>query len=234
MASSTILIPSKTRSGITPQKTYSSSMTTDEPVKKRKLRKMILPYEIVEEEEEEEDETKVSLVMRTKAAEIGDQKVVEKAIQRGVQMIFSTLMDQVEKQLATSEAHLVEVTAGGEVLETAKVQVAKVVVGLKSAEGASKVEASGVPKYVVSEFAINLASEVVDEEKQAASDVMETDMTNNNLNSIFEDCFDYSKLNHISLTPSPKPSYKPSPKHISSLVHKSEPVMNSTNLTPII
>lgn len=119
-------------------------------------------------------------------------------------------------------------------METAKVQAAKVVVGLKSAEEASKVEASGVPKYVVSEFSINLASEVVDEEKQAASDVMETDMTNSSLNSIFEDCFDYSTLNHISLTPSPKPSYKPSPEHISSLVHKSEPVMNSTNLTPII
>lgn len=41
---STVLIPSKIRNGRTPQKISSSSVTTEEPVKKRKLRKMILPY----------------------------------------------------------------------------------------------------------------------------------------------------------------------------------------------
>lgn len=59
---STILIPSKTRSGRTPQKVSSSSVTSDVPVKKKQLRKMVIPAEVEEEEEEEEKETMVSLI----------------------------------------------------------------------------------------------------------------------------------------------------------------------------
>lgn len=47
----TVLMPSKIRSGKIPYKTSSYFVTTDAPVKKRKLRKMILPSEIAEEEE---------------------------------------------------------------------------------------------------------------------------------------------------------------------------------------
>lgn len=59
-------------------------------------------------------------------------------------------------------------------------------------------------------------------------------MTGNNLNSIFEDCFNYSILNHISPTPSPKPSCKPYLKHTSSPIQQSEPVMDPPNQTPNI
>lgn len=58
---------------------------------------------------------------------------------------------------------------------------------------------------------------------------METDMTGDNLNFIFEDCFDSSTLSHISPTPLPKPS----PKRNSSFVQQSEPMTDSPNLTPI-
>lgn len=71
----TILKPYKTRSGNTPQKLSSFYITTDAPVKKRKLRNIILPYKIAEEEEEEEVE--VSLVKRTKFVGVGAKKFVE-------------------------------------------------------------------------------------------------------------------------------------------------------------
>lgn len=60
VVASTVLMPSKTRCGRTPHKVYSSSITFDEPVRKNKLRKMIVPAEV--EEEEEEVEIGVSLV----------------------------------------------------------------------------------------------------------------------------------------------------------------------------
>lgn len=57
----------------------SSFVTTDAPVKKRKLRNMILHSEITEEEEE----TKVPFSMKTEVLEVGAHKVVEGGIQRG-------------------------------------------------------------------------------------------------------------------------------------------------------
>lgn len=38
-----VLIPSKTRSGRTPQKEYSSSVSSNSPLKNKKLRKMVVP-----------------------------------------------------------------------------------------------------------------------------------------------------------------------------------------------
>lgn len=80
VVASIVLMPSKTRSGKNPQKTSSSSIISDAPMKKRKLRKMFLPSKIVEEKEEKEEETGVSLVRRTKVADVGAQKVIEGAI----------------------------------------------------------------------------------------------------------------------------------------------------------
>lgn len=65
---------------------------------------MILPSETAEEGEENEEETEVPFVRKTKVAYTGDQKVVEGAIQRGVQLIFYALIDQEKEQAATSEA----------------------------------------------------------------------------------------------------------------------------------
>lgn len=49
VVASSVLIPAKTRSGKTPQNTYSSFVTTDASMKKRKLRNMFLPSEVAEE-----------------------------------------------------------------------------------------------------------------------------------------------------------------------------------------
>ncbi|XP_050895383.1 uncharacterized protein LOC127102002 [Lathyrus oleraceus] len=81
---------------------------------------------------------------------------------------------------------------------------------------------------------MNLASEVIGEEEQVSSDAMEIDMKSNNLNFIFKDCFDSSILNHISLTPSPKPSPKHTPSPVHNRFQLSEPVIDSPNPTPII
>lgn len=226
VVASTILIPSKTRNGKTPQKISSCSLITDALVKKRKLRKMILPSKIIEEEEDEEVE--VSLVRRNKVADARAQKDVKGVSLKGAQLIVFALLDQDEKQLANPQ--LKEVVAEGEVLETDEVQAVEVIARLKTVEGASEAEASCVSEEVVSEAATNLIFEVVSENKQATIDAMEIDIKGNNFNSIFEYYFDSSILNHISPTPSPKPS----PKHTSSPVQQLEHVMDSPNPTPII
>lgn len=105
VVASTVLMPSKTINGKTPQKISSSFVTIYAPVKKRKLRKMILPSEITEKEEE----TKVSLIRRTKLKNVGAQKVVEGDIDRRIQLIVSALIDQAEKQLVTSDAQMKKV-----------------------------------------------------------------------------------------------------------------------------
>lgn len=57
------------------------------------------------------------------------------------------MLEQVEKQPTTSDAQLEEVVADGEVLETTEV-----ITRLKSAEGTSEAEASGVLEEVVSKL----------------------------------------------------------------------------------
>lgn len=99
------------------------------------------------------------MIRKTKVADIEAQKVVEIAIHMVVQLIFSALMDQAEKQPATSDAQLEEVVVEGEVLKTDEVHVAEVISRLKTIEGASEAEASSVLEGVVSEAAINLSFE---------------------------------------------------------------------------
>lgn len=76
-------MPSKTRSGRTPQKVSSSCVTSDVPVKKRKLSKMIIPSEVEEEEEEEEEEVELSFIKRTKVANARAHKVIKGSIFKG-------------------------------------------------------------------------------------------------------------------------------------------------------
>lgn len=123
-----------------------------------------------------------------------------------------------------------QVATAGEVRKTTEVQSNEAIVRLKNVEGAYEAEASGVPKEFVSESATKLASEKV----QATSNVVETNMTGNNLNYIFEDCFDSSTLNHISPTPSLKPYPKHTPLNVHNSVQQSKPVMDSPNPTLII
>lgn len=66
-------MPSKIKRGRTPQEVSSSSVTSDAPMKKRMLRKMIIPSKV---EEEEEEEVEGSLVRRTKVTDVRAQKVV--------------------------------------------------------------------------------------------------------------------------------------------------------------
>lgn len=97
-------MPTKTRSGgigKTLQKT-SSFVFTAAPVKKKRLRNMILPSNIGEEKEEEEIE--VPFVRKTKDVEVGSQKVVEGFIHRGAQFIISVLLEKAKDQPATPEA----------------------------------------------------------------------------------------------------------------------------------
>lgn len=159
---------------------------------------------------------------------------MEGSIFKGAQMLVFTLLEHAEKQPETSDDQLEEVIVGGDVLKTAEVQATEIIVELKCAEGTPDAEAFVVPEEVVSEAVTDLAFEVVGEENQATPDVMETDMTCHNLNSIFEDCFYYSTLNQKSPTPLPNPLPKQYPKHTPSPVQQSEPVVESHNLTHII
>lgn len=93
VVSSIVMMPSKTRIGKNPQKTSSYFVTTDEPVKKRELRKIILPSKIAEEE----DEAGVSLVRTIKVADVGTHKVVEESIHKGAQLTVYALLEQSEK-----------------------------------------------------------------------------------------------------------------------------------------
>lgn len=105
---------------------------------------------------------------------------------------------------------------------------------MKTAKGASIAEASSVLEEVVSEAATNLPFEVVGEKNQAASDVVESDITGNNMNSIYKDCFYSSTLNHISATPSPKPSPRHTPSPIPNIIQHLEHMMDSPYPTLII
>lgn len=140
---STVLIPYKTRNGRTPQKESSSTVSYDAPIRKKKLRKMVVFYEIKEEKQEEDVE--VSLMRRKMNANAGVQKSVVEPGFRGAQLLASALLEHAEKQPETSYAMLEETVFDKYVLEIVEVQVAKVILGLKTAE----VEASGVPKEVV-------------------------------------------------------------------------------------
>lgn len=75
-----------TINGRTPHKTPSSSMTSYAPVKNKKLRKLIITSEV--EEEKEEEETDAPLVRKINVAFVGAHKVVERAIQREVHLLY--------------------------------------------------------------------------------------------------------------------------------------------------
>lgn len=75
---SIVLMPYKTRSGITPQKVSYSTVISDAPIKKKKLRKMFVHVE------EEEDNTGASLIRRKKIEDVGAHKVAEGSILKGV------------------------------------------------------------------------------------------------------------------------------------------------------
>lgn len=62
-------MPSNTRNGKTPQKVSSFSVTSDAPIKRRKLREMFIPAGVEEEEKDEEKEVRVSLIRRKKIAD---------------------------------------------------------------------------------------------------------------------------------------------------------------------
>lgn len=99
---------------------------------------------------------------------------------------------------------------------------------MKTIDDASKAETSSVPEGVISKVATNPTSKVIGEE-QVALDVVETDMTSNNLNSIFEDCFYSSNLNHISPIPLPKPSLEHTLKNVMNLVYSEHPAGETTD-----
>lgn len=64
--------------------------------------------------------------------------------------------------------------------------VLKIVEAITIIECAFEAEAYNVLEKVVLEATTNLVYEVIGEKEQVASNVVETDMTNNNLNSIFK------------------------------------------------
>lgn len=233
---SIVLMPSKTRSRRIPHKLFSSSIIYDAPIKKKKLSKMLIPAEVKgeEEEEEEEEEAEVSLIRSKNIVDDEAHKVTEGTTLRGAQLLDSAMLDQAEKQPITSDDLLEEVVVEEDILETIEIQVVEVITGLKFVERVLEVEAYVVQEEVLSDAATNFASKATGEENLSTPDAMKIDITGRNIKSSFDDCFDYSTLNHKLPTPSPNPSNKPSPKHTSSLAHQSEPMMESPNPTPII
>lgn len=113
----TVLTLSNTTNGRTPQKEPSSSISSDAPLRKKKLRKVVVLDEI--EEEEEEEDVGVSLVRRKMNADVAIQKSVVESNFRGAN--YQPLLEHVEKHPETFDALLEEADVDRDVVEIPEV-----------------------------------------------------------------------------------------------------------------